>query len=47
VADQVGSLDVGKDADLVVCSGRPLDSSTQVEKVLIQGKVVYERKATQ
>ena len=47
VADRVGSLDVGKDADLVVCSGRPLDSATKIEKVLIQGKVVYERKATQ
>ncbi|NQV36012.1 MAG: amidohydrolase family protein [Phycisphaeraceae bacterium] len=47
VADRIGSLDVGKDADLVICSGDPLDSFTQIEQVLIQGKVVYERKATQ
>lgn len=46
VADRIGSLDEGKDADLVICSGHPLDSFTEVEKVLIQGKVVYERKAT-
>jgi imidazolonepropionase-like amidohydrolase len=47
VADRIGSLDAGKDADLVICSGDPLDSFTQVEQVLIQGKVVYERKANQ
>ena len=46
VADRIGSLDEGKDADLVICSGHPLDSFIEVEKVLIQGKVVYERKAT-
>ncbi len=47
VADRIGSLEVGKEADLVICSGDPLDPLTQVEKVMIQGKVVYERKATQ
>jgi imidazolonepropionase-like amidohydrolase len=47
VADRIGSLEVGKDADLVICSGDPLDSFTEIEQVLIQGKVVYERKATQ
>ena len=46
VAERIGSLDEGKDADIVICSGHPLDSFTQIEKVLIQGKVVYERKAT-
>ncbi len=45
VADRVGSIDVGKDADIVVLSGGPLESFTQVEMVLIQGKKVYERKA--
>ncbi len=47
VADRIGSLEAGKEADLVICSGHPLDTSTQVEQVMIQGKVVYERKATQ
>ena len=45
VASRVGSIDVGKDADIVVLSGGPLESFTQVEMVLIQGKKVYERKA--
>lgn len=46
VSDRVGSIDVRKDADIVVLSGGPLESFTQVEMVLIEGKKVYERKAT-
>ncbi len=44
VADRIGSLDVGKDADLAICSGHPFNTFTQVETVMIQGKTVYERK---
>ena len=47
VADRIGSLEVGKDADIVILSGQPLETFTQVEMVLIDGKVVYERKAAQ
>jgi imidazolonepropionase-like amidohydrolase len=47
VSDRIGSLEVGKEADLVICSGHPLEPLTQVEQVMIQGKMVYERKATQ
>ncbi len=47
VADRIGSLEVGKDADVVIMSGHPLDTLTQVEMVLIEGKVVFERKARQ
>ena len=43
VADHIGSLDVGKDADIVILSGHPLDSFTRVDMVLIQGETVYER----
>ena len=43
VADRVGSLEVGKDADLVVFSGHPFDSRALVELVLVDGQVVYER----
>jgi len=46
VDDRIGSLDVGKDADIVILSGQPLSSMTQVEMVLIQGKTVYNRKVT-
>lgn len=47
VADQIGSLQIGKDADIVILSGHPLDALTQVEMVLIEGRVVFERKARQ
>ena len=47
VADRIGSLDVGKDADIVILSGHPLDSLSRVEMVLIEGKTVFERKNQQ
>ncbi|MHC4205384.1 MAG: amidohydrolase family protein [Planctomycetota bacterium] len=47
VADRIGSLQVGKDADIVILSGHPLDSFSQVEMVLIEGKTVFERKDQQ
>jgi imidazolonepropionase-like amidohydrolase len=43
VADRVGSLEVGKDADVVVFSGHPLDYRTVAELVLIDGQPVYQR----
>lgn len=42
VADRVGSLEVGKDADIVIADGSPLVSTTKIRKVLIDGKVVSE-----
>ena len=39
---QVGSLSVGKDADLVVLSGPPFELSTRVIAVMIDGEWVYE-----
>jgi len=44
VGDRVGSLDVGKDANLLLLTGDPLDAKTWVDTVLIEGKVSYERK---
>jgi len=41
VADRVGSLEVGKDADLLILNGDPLELTTQLEKVLVNGQVVY------
>jgi imidazolonepropionase-like amidohydrolase len=42
VADRVGSLEKGKDADIVVLSGDPLNVTTRVEKVILNGKTVYQ-----
>jgi imidazolonepropionase-like amidohydrolase len=41
--DRVGSIEVGKDANLVVLSGDPLDSLTWVEKVFIEGRLAYDK----
>jgi len=41
VADRVGSLEVGKDADLRLLSGDPLEYATKVEKVIIDGELVH------
>jgi len=40
VDDRVGSLEVGKDADIVVFSGHPFDYRTVAELVLVDGQVV-------
>ena len=40
IADRVGSIEVGKDADIVITDGCPFEISTIVEKVIIDGKVV-------
>ena len=43
INDQVGSLGVGKDADLVVLSGPPFEISSEVLAVMIDGEWVYEK----
>jgi len=44
VSDRVGSLEVGKDADLVILSAHPFDiAHGRVERVYIEGEIVYER----
>ena len=43
VDDRVGSIDVGKDADLVIWGGYPLSSYGVPEKVLIDGDVYFDR----
>ena len=40
IADRVGSLEEGKDADLVLAHGNPMDSETVIEAVYIDGKRV-------
>ncbi|MCI0588117.1 MAG: amidohydrolase family protein [Planctomycetes bacterium] len=43
VEDRLGSIDPGKDADLIVTSGDLLDHRTFVEFTIVNGKVVYDR----
>lgn len=40
---KVGSLEVGKDADVVVLDKHPLDVMSKTQYVLIDGKVVFKR----
>jgi imidazolonepropionase-like amidohydrolase len=43
VDDRIGSIDEGKDADLVILSGEPFDFRSRVEKVIVNGRIVFER----
>lgn len=40
IADRVGSLEVGKDADLVITNGSPFELRTNIEAVFINGRHV-------
>jgi imidazolonepropionase-like amidohydrolase len=44
VGERVGSLERGKDADIVLSSGDPLDPRSSIELVLIDGRVQYSRR---
>ena len=44
VADRIGTLEKGKDADLVFLSGPPLASGSAVQRVMIGGETVFERR---
>jgi imidazolonepropionase-like amidohydrolase len=41
--DRVGSLEVGKDADLIILSGDPLSVYTHVLETWVEGKKVFDR----
>lgn len=43
VENRVGSIEEGKDADLVVVDGDPFDYRTLVELTLVDGRVLYDR----
>ncbi len=45
IADRTGSLEPGKDADLVVKDGDPFDPATPIRLVLVNGKVAFEWKS--
>jgi imidazolonepropionase-like amidohydrolase len=44
IADRVGSLERGKDADILILNRHPLDVRSFVETAIVGGKVYYERK---
>jgi imidazolonepropionase-like amidohydrolase len=44
VADRVGSLQVGKDADIIILDGHPFHYRSFVELTLINGKILYDKK---
>jgi imidazolonepropionase-like amidohydrolase len=39
----VGSLEVGKDADIALFSAHPFDPDTHVEMTLVEGQVYFDR----
>lgn len=43
VDDRVGSLEVGKDADIVLLNGEPLEFLSRVEQVFVNGVLAYDR----
>ena len=43
LVDRIGSLAPGKDADLVLFDGHPLETRTHASLVLVNGEIAYER----
>lgn len=44
VAGRVGSLEVGKDADIAIFDGNPMETFTNTLFTIIDGKVIYDKK---
>jgi imidazolonepropionase-like amidohydrolase len=43
IADRVGSLEPGKDADVIILDGPPLSVKTWVERTYVNGELVHQR----
>jgi hypothetical protein len=43
IADRVGSIEEGKDADILILNGDPLDYRTFSERTYVNGKLLYEK----
>ncbi|GAB6086343.1 amidohydrolase [Alkaliphilus crotonatoxidans] len=43
LADRIGSLEIGKDADIVIWDKHPFDIQASVEYTIINGEVVYQK----
>ncbi|MCH1958566.1 MULTISPECIES: amidohydrolase [Romboutsia] len=44
VSDKVGSLEIGKDADIAIFDGNPMEVFTKTMYTIIDGEIVYEAK---
>ena len=44
IADRFGSVEAGKEADLVLYDGDPFENTTHVLNTIIAGRVVYDRR---
>lgn len=42
IEDRVGSLEKGKDADIIIMNGHPFELKSKVTTTIIDGKIVYE-----
>ena len=42
IADRVGSLKKGKDADFIILDGEPLDFYSKIKTVIVNGRICYE-----
>jgi imidazolonepropionase-like amidohydrolase len=47
IQDRVGSIDVGKDADVVIWDGHPLSVYAHVETTFIDGEIFFDRQQDQ
>ena len=45
VSDRLGSIAVGKDADLAIYNAHPLNSFTRVETTVVDGEILFDRAA--
>jgi imidazolonepropionase-like amidohydrolase len=43
LGDRLGSIQKDRDADLVVLDGDPLEPTSQIDLVIVDGKIVYQR----
>src|SRR5262249_30627093 len=40
---RIGTIEIGKDADLVIFNGHPLNSYSRVDMTLVEGEIYFER----
>jgi imidazolonepropionase-like amidohydrolase len=43
IQDRVGSIEVGKDADLAIWTGHPLSTMSRVETTFVDGEILFDR----